>query len=264
MLSSVDDTSGQALPHDYLDDLESFFYVFCWVTLGYDGPNQPILGARRPRVLWKWDQNDASAAADSKTTMMCDLDKKATDYFGPVFQKILVTLHAFYWPHILLKKRQKRDNTIPRKHLLDLTEPAKVDYATVLGIIDQAIIDLESEVLNAQSTASTAITPTRLTPARLTPARLTPARLTPAWITQPLVFRPPPSLAHSHSSSSLKRQAEDPDVIDGSPKSKKQKQREYENNRDQSSVHCPTLLITLQISINYSNIFSIYVPYLVL
>ena len=106
----------------------------------------------------------------------------------------------------------------------------------VLGIIDQAIIDLESEALNAQSTAPTPVTPTRLTP---------------AWIPQPPVFRPPPSLAHSYSSSSSKRQAEDPDIIDGSPKSKKQKQREYENNRDHSRV----LERPLSNTVNHSPIF---------
>ena len=41
VLSSVNKAAGQALSHDHLDDLESFFYVFCWITLGYDGPVNP-------------------------------------------------------------------------------------------------------------------------------------------------------------------------------------------------------------------------------
>ena len=193
--------------------------MFCWVTLGYDGSNQPMLDARRPRVLWKWIQNDASAAADSKTTMMFHLREKVTLYFGRIFQTLLVALHAFLSPRIRLKIEQMDDYTIPRKHLLDLIEPAKADYATVLGFIDQAIVDLDLEILNDQPITS--ITPTPVTPTR---------------ITQPLRFRDPPSLAHSHSGSSLKRQAEGADMLNGSPKSKKQKQREYENEWHDSRV----------------------------
>ena len=162
MLSSVNDTTGQALTHDYLDDLESFFYLFCWISLGYDGPNQPILNPRRPRVLRKWTQYDALAAANSKTTMMFVLDDDVTDYFGAVFQKLLLALHAFCLTHIIQKRKQRKDGTIPRKHLLDLTEPAKADYVTVSSFIDQAIVDLESEPSNAQCTTPTPVNRTEL------------------------------------------------------------------------------------------------------
>ena len=77
------------------------------------------------------------------------LDDDVTDYFGAVFQKLLVALHAFYLPRILQKRKRRKDGTIPRKHLLDLTEPAKADYVTVSSFIDQAIVDLESESSNA-------------------------------------------------------------------------------------------------------------------
>ena len=96
---------------------------------------------------------------------------------------------------------------------MDLREPAEADYAGVLDIIDQAIQDLEAETSNAHYTTPAPVTPTRMT---LLPG-----------------FRATPPLSHSHSGSSLKRQAEEPDLIDESPKSKKQKGRAYatENKR---------------------------------
>ena len=63
VLSSVNKAAGRALSYDYLDDLESFFYVFWWISLGYDGPNKPIIDDRRPDILKQWDQNDAITVA---------------------------------------------------------------------------------------------------------------------------------------------------------------------------------------------------------
>ena len=214
MLSSVNNSDGLALPHDHLDDLESFFYLFCWICLAFDGPDQ--LSPRRCSDLIRWEHPDPIFAGGIKTTMMLHFRQKVTSYFGPVFQKLLLALRGFLWPHIYLKIKQRDDRTIPRKHLLDLAEPAKADYAAMLGLIDQAIVDLDLEILNPQPITPTPVAPTRTA--------------------QPLVLWGPPSLAHSHSSSSLKRQAENPGIIDDSPKSKKQKQREYENNWDDSHV----------------------------
>ena len=213
MLSSVNDTTGQALPHDYLDDLESFFYVFCWITIGYDGPKNLLKGINRPTVLEEWDQDNPRAAANSKKAMMFVFAAKVTLYFGPTFQTLLYALHRFLQPLVALKMQTRDNSNIPRKHLLDLIEPAKAHYADVLAIIDQAILDLESEHLDAQYTTSAPVTPTRMT---LLPG-----------------FRETPTLSHSHSGSSLKRQGEEPDMLDGSPKSKKQKRRAYakENKR---------------------------------
>ena len=204
VLSSVNKAAGQALSHDHLDDLESFFYVFCWITLGYDGPNKPIIDNRRPAILKQWDQDNAVTAANSKTAMLVHLREKVTPYFGPIFQKLLVNMLAFHRPHIILKMEQMDDATIPRKHLLDLTEPAKADYATLLDFIDQAITTLESD--NAQC-ATSAQVPTPATPTRNN--------------------QPPDLGATSHSGSSLKRRADDPGMVDSSPKSKKQKQKRH-------------------------------------
>ena len=226
VLSSVNKAAGQALSHDHLDDLESFFYVFCWITLGYDGPNKPIIDDRRPNILRKWDQNDADAAAAHKTTMLVYLCEKVTPYFGPIFQKLLVNMHAFYWPHVFLKIKQINDTTIPRKHLLDLIESAKADYATLLSFIDEAIIALESD--NTQCA---------------TPAEI-PTPATPTRNHQPPDLGTSPALTLPHSgSSSLKRPADDPDTIDSSPKSKKQKQKQKQKrySRTSSSFSLPAV-----------------------
>ena len=107
MLPSVNDTTGQALAHDYLDDLELFFYLLCWITIGYAGPNKPLKGTSRPRVLLKWDQADASDAAAHKAMMILHLSKKVTPYFGRTFQNLLSALHRFLRPHIVFKMEQR-------------------------------------------------------------------------------------------------------------------------------------------------------------
>jgi len=103
VLSSVNDTTGQALAHDHLDDLESFFYVLCWVTIGYAGPNKPLKGTSRPSVLEEWDQNNARAAAAHEKAMALHLSEKVTPYFGPTFQNLLFALHRFLRPHIKME-----------------------------------------------------------------------------------------------------------------------------------------------------------------
>ena len=57
VLSSVNDTPGQALAHDHLADLDSFFYVLYWITIGYTGPNKPLplLDTSRLCVLREWN-----------------------------------------------------------------------------------------------------------------------------------------------------------------------------------------------------------------
>jgi hypothetical protein len=97
---------------------------------------------------------------------------------------------------IFLKMQQRDDHAIPRKQLLDLIEPAKADYATMLGLVDQAIIG-QSKTSNAQYTHSGY-----------------------SYANYQLSGS---TFAHSYSGSSLKRQAKEPDIIDDSPTSKRQK-----------------------------------------
>ena len=137
---------------------------------------------------------------------------KVTSYFGPTFQKLLSALHRFLQPLIPLKMQTRDNSNIPWKDLLDLIEPAKAHYTDVLAIIDQAILDLELDPLNA-------------TPVPVNPMRMT---LLPG-------FRETPTLSHSHSGSSLKRQGEEPDMINESPKSKKQKRRAYEKENKRAA-----------------------------
>ena len=69
MLSSINDTStGQALAHDHLDDLESFFYVLCWITIGYASPNEPEL---RVTLQAPWNLSETK---NSKLEPLTDLN----------------------------------------------------------------------------------------------------------------------------------------------------------------------------------------------
>ncbi|KZP29229.1 hypothetical protein FIBSPDRAFT_927033 [Athelia psychrophila] len=50
--------------HDHLDDLESFFYLFCMLCFGYSGPGHAIVPT--PSVFLGWDQEHPMQAAFAK------------------------------------------------------------------------------------------------------------------------------------------------------------------------------------------------------
>ncbi|KAF6760728.1 hypothetical protein DFP72DRAFT_1091935 [Ephemerocybe angulata] len=51
--------------HDYLDDLEAFFYVLCYLIHRFAGPGLPVSGEHP--VLLQWAGNDCSIAAERKS-----------------------------------------------------------------------------------------------------------------------------------------------------------------------------------------------------
>jgi hypothetical protein len=77
--------------HDYLDDLESFYYVLCWICFGHDAPGKRI--TPQPDVITDWEDPSSSCirAARLKEGFLFSkrLFPKVPPYFGPVIQTLL-------------------------------------------------------------------------------------------------------------------------------------------------------------------------------
>ncbi|KIM47405.1 hypothetical protein M413DRAFT_416122 [Hebeloma cylindrosporum] len=141
----------ESAPHDYLDDLESFFYVFVWICLGYEGPGRP-----HPPSLKRfstWDEQGIFSAHAKRWLLSerTDGDWKVSPYFGPVFQALFRELRIFIGERLNTKMKAIRLFEWPRKpsdfqHVDD-------DYAMFLGFIDKALKGLQVEVLGEQRTS---------------------------------------------------------------------------------------------------------------
>ncbi|KAF8955208.1 hypothetical protein BDZ97DRAFT_1674590 [Flammula alnicola] len=165
-INVLESYDAENMTQDHLDDLESFYYVLCWICLGYSGPKN-ILDPFPPRLV-NWEQGDAMLAADAKEAFLQRPLRRAftkiAPFFGPVFLRLLGRLHSFFGDI-----RSVRFKTLYKSAVQRSDEETQQDYATILGFIDQAIEELaapgaatvdESESSLDPSTASPPTTPT--------------------------------------------------------------------------------------------------------
>lgn len=63
-------TNESAPAHDYLDDLEAFFYLLCWIFLRYlkDGTLRPVEDTAW-KVIDGWDSENVSIALNAKSSL---------------------------------------------------------------------------------------------------------------------------------------------------------------------------------------------------
>ena len=128
--------------HNYLDDMESFFYVLCWICFAYDGPG--LLIRPQPSFLCLWEELNPEIASDSKRAF---LHKYAlpgmSSWFGTTFETLLQNFRKFLDAEISRKDRLMHEKA-PRLSLEDLKADATKHYAIVLGFVGDAIKDLEA------------------------------------------------------------------------------------------------------------------------
>jgi hypothetical protein len=162
------------LCHDHLDDLESFFYVLCWICFGFSGPGKKLNPF--PKTLSKWESTDPELAADAKKGMFylgLENTGDTTPFFGDIFQELLEDLHGFFQAHVARKFSISKRGQIPS--LPDLIPESSQHYDTVLGFVDNAIrkraallqssVDVDAIQVTADPTTSTSppSTPPRTT-----------------------------------------------------------------------------------------------------
>lgn len=165
------------LCHDHLDDLESFFYVLCWICFGFSGPGKKLNPF--PKTLSKWESTDPELAADAKKGMFylgLENTGETTPFFGDIFQELLEDLHGFFQAHVARKFSISKRGQIPS--LPDLIPESSQHYETVLGFVDNAI--RKRAALQAPSDAiQVAAVPTTSTSPPSTPPRTTSLSLPP-------------------------------------------------------------------------------------
>lgn len=127
------------VPHSYFDDLESFFYLFCWIVFGYSGPNSRKVP--QPTFLENWYCVKDSLAEDAKKALLSAQTEPDSidDFFGPVFRHLFRNLVQCFatkvtsrWQAALLGCRD-----------LKLEFEFGTHYSEVVGYFDEAIAALE-------------------------------------------------------------------------------------------------------------------------
>jgi hypothetical protein len=126
-------------PHTYIDDLESFYFVICWILMVYSGPHK--VRAPPKEAAW-WDLPEAFIMKQGHF-LIPRFQLPIDPWFGPSFEALATRLFDF------LRTRGPH-----RKTLVPPDDP-KRDYDMYLDLIRQCIFDMEAEDLAAEGQSST-------------------------------------------------------------------------------------------------------------
>ncbi|PPQ65253.1 hypothetical protein CVT24_011408 [Panaeolus cyanescens] len=133
--------------HDYLDDLESFFWVFIWTTAGQLPPKD---GWLRPIVPPPALHKDLKDPFHKELALQRCKDGRAHVVFdaewGPEFMDLAMKLGRFF-----MGKLDKKRHLWKTGDLEGLMDRAQDSYSTVLGYFDEAIQRLEWVDLSADA-----------------------------------------------------------------------------------------------------------------
>jgi hypothetical protein len=125
-------------PHTYFDDLESFFYVLCWILVAFEGPGLGI--AALPPALSQWD--GPASYLTKQGILSDDFELSISPWFGKSLRELAIRLHRFF----------EFRGTHSGRPLASLN-PAE-DYDEFLDHIRQGIADLAAEPEPAVQSAS--------------------------------------------------------------------------------------------------------------
>jgi hypothetical protein len=116
-------------PHTYLDDLESFFYVLCWIVTAFYGPGEMMVDT--PPELSSWDQ-DIAASCKSGMLLFDRHDLLLQKWFGWPIHSLISHLFVFL-----------KDRCLTRGKLLSALNPA-ADYDEYISHIRACVVELEA------------------------------------------------------------------------------------------------------------------------
>jgi Fungal protein kinase len=122
-------------PHMYLDDLESFFFVICWILMVYTGPRK--IRDELPDDACLWDDPDSCRMKQGYFGTK-GFDVSVDPWFGPCIHKLGQRLFDFF-----LARPLHGGKYIP-------PTDSKKDYDIYLGHIQQCVLDMEAEDLAAK------------------------------------------------------------------------------------------------------------------
>ncbi|KAF6760850.1 hypothetical protein DFP72DRAFT_1165948 [Ephemerocybe angulata] len=139
---SVLDYKGELVPvpHDYLDDLESFFYILCHLLYGYEGFDRPAPAAfTGMKVLALWENMPAEAATNMKLRYI-ELEgpniNKPPLFWSTTCIKLCDTLRRYLLPLIdgKIKLRVTRDDVERRARAKELHKELEKHYSDIIAL----------------------------------------------------------------------------------------------------------------------------------
>ncbi|KAF7325633.1 hypothetical protein MKEN_00413100 [Mycena kentingensis (nom. inval.)] len=148
--------NGYLGPHDTLDDLESVFYVLCYICYGFDRTGKLIVPA--PEAIESWvDTNlNATQLGSNKRDFMNNVEEYLVSRYTHPQRGILSTLlqqmAQFFAPRLAEVRRARirftafdaGDNPSPPTPLKYSRSQAQEDFARFLALIDASIADLKA------------------------------------------------------------------------------------------------------------------------
>ncbi|TRM70360.1 hypothetical protein BD626DRAFT_448850 [Schizophyllum amplum] len=134
---------SQRLVHDYLDDLESFYWCLCWICFTYDSPGQP----NRNPTLAKWESHDPETAFNAKFKHLAHPFRAnhVKPWFKP-FVPLLTKLHDIFLDVYHSRDELVETNMAHTRDLNVMREESGAMYDLILGAIRDAIDSLEARV----------------------------------------------------------------------------------------------------------------------
>ncbi|KAL1693177.1 hypothetical protein GGG16DRAFT_123503 [Schizophyllum commune] len=167
-------SSGQRLMHDYLDDLESFYWCLCWICFSYEGPGD----CKQSDIPKEWQDNnpEVAAAAKSMHLLLKFQPRNVKDYFE-AFVPLLQFMHDIF-QRTLQKKSELIDaRAADTRDLATIRAEADATYREVIGMFDDTIDSLaEFEPAQAAPLPSASVAlPERPKIPRRTPHMLAPS-----------------------------------------------------------------------------------------
>ncbi|KAL1742495.1 hypothetical protein HDZ31DRAFT_43118 [Schizophyllum fasciatum] len=134
---------SQRLMHDYMDDLESFYWCLCWICFSYDGPGQPT----ENEMLDQWQQSDPAAAANAKVSHLTSpwSSSLVKPYFRRDFNDLLENLHTLFHRSYQMKQKIVAKGVAHKRTLEEIRAESKGVYDYVLGAIETAIDEAGDE-----------------------------------------------------------------------------------------------------------------------
>ncbi|KAL1693194.1 hypothetical protein GGG16DRAFT_49819 [Schizophyllum commune] len=145
-LSSEPTSSSQPrLMHDYMDDLESFYWCLCWICFSFNGPKAGSqTGNKR---LEKWQDDDPREAYDNKSAFLkAPLEStEVTPYFRR-FIPLLERLQRLFRSTLNTKNKLVERNATHRRSLNVIKQESETHYKYVLDALQTLIDDPEVDV----------------------------------------------------------------------------------------------------------------------
>ncbi|KAF5340996.1 hypothetical protein D9611_006097 [Ephemerocybe angulata] len=149
MLKGLTKEKLAALAQDYLDDLESFFYVLCALIYGFDGiqNSQSPIDSAGQLMLETWKNPDIGFAYSSKSAYVTSSNTGTVDppaFWSVPCLNLCNELQAYLAPLAQEKHRirQLKGRDVRKRELSNLYDNIDKHYADIVALFESAVTEL--------------------------------------------------------------------------------------------------------------------------